>query len=124
VRGGLHHTLMPLIDDEGAILRTLVYVVEACERDIAVERLRRSQSRLLHLVAHRTGDAIRRRAIPARWGREWQVRKDLRLLSFRSRSEMRQRHVTCRALIFDRRLRAGVVDRLAPHAALPVRIAR
>ena len=37
VGGRLHDALMPVIDDEGAILRTMVDVTEAGERDVAVE---------------------------------------------------------------------------------------
>ncbi len=52
------------------------------------------------------------------------MREDLALLAAELRLIARDRHVTDGALIFDVRLRFGMIDNLAANASLPVRVAR
>src|ERR1700737_2375358 len=57
-------------------------------------------------------------------GADREMREDLALLAAELRFIARDRHVTDGALIFDVRLRFGMIDHLAANASLPVRVAR
>ncbi len=116
--------LMTLVDIEGSVLGTVVRILEAGKDDIAAEGLRRAEAGVLDLVADRAGDAVGRGSIFAEDRGEWQVREDLRFAALCCSREVRQRHVTGGALVFDIGLRLGVIDGFAANAALPVGVAR
>ena len=78
----------------------------------------------LNLVADRAGDTVGRRRIVGMIGPERQPLEDLGRKALLLVLERLQGHVAACALSLDRGARLGMVECLAAHAALPVRIAR
>src|ERR1700716_695438 len=121
---GLHQALMPDVDSEGTVLRTLVIAVGSIDGESAIEALARAQLFFRDLMTHRAGDAVFGGSVVLVVRIKWEMCEDLRLAVLGLCLQVNDGHVAYRALVFDHRFRLGMIERLAAHTALPVRIAR
>src|SRR5438128_485782 len=115
---------MPWLDLERAVLGTRVRILRRLDNEAAVEALRRTEPVFTYLMAHGARYAVGR--LPSLFvvGGERQMREYLSAFAAQLRLVPRDRHVADRAVVLDRCRRFRVIDRLAPDACLPVRIAR
>src|SRR5260221_964785 len=75
-------------------------------------------------MTHRASHAIFSLGVPFVVRIKWKMRKNLPLASLQLRLKAGNRHVADRAFVLYRSHRFWIIDRLAPHASLPVGIAR
>src|SRR5581483_10013024 len=92
--------------------------------ETAVEALTRPQFLFPDLMAYRTGDPVLRFTAVLFIVLEWQVRKDLALLTAQPGFVARNRHVTDGTLVFDIRFRFRMIGGLPSNTSLPIGIAR
>src|ERR1700722_6303168 len=109
-RRGVHHGLVPFVDFERSIFGPLVVLDRFREDHISDKGRRRSQPRLVNLVANRASHPIRCGAVPFWKLLQWKARKELSVLS---RSPVRHphgRHMADRAFILNRLVRLRMVN--------------
>ena len=124
-RDRAHDRLAPRIDlrrpedHPRAVLRRRLH------DEFAVEALARAQPLVRYLVTHRAGDAVGRELLElgAVVLVERQVCEHLAFAAGRAGNLRRHRHVAFRALVLDGGRVHRMIDRFAPDARLPIRIA-
>src|SRR5580704_201389 len=120
----LHYPLMARIDNERPMLGPPIRRLRRVDYEIADVTGWSAKVLFGDLVTHRAGDAVRRFCIVLLIRIEWKAGEDIHLLLLRVCVEVRHGHVAMRTFVLDLRCRRWMVNRLPPHASLPVRIAR
>src|SRR5712672_2062857 len=123
-RRSMHNALPSVIDRKRAILRMLPLRRWRINHESPVETFRSPQLVLRNLMTHRTRHAVLGLSVILLVLIEWKVRKNLPLVAFHLGLKARNRHMADRTFILDRRHRLRMINRFAPHAPLPIRIAR
>src|SRR6266404_5945566 len=108
---------------ERAVLCPIAVRAGAVDDEAAVETFTGAKLFLRDLVTDGARDPIGGLTLLGVIGANGEMRENLALLAAELRFIPRDRHVTDGALIFDVRLRFGMIDNLAADASLPVRVA-
>src|SRR4029077_17141035 len=114
---------MACIDNERPMLGTLIRGLRWIDYEIADEAGWSPKVLFGDLVTYRAGDTIRGFRVVLLIRIERKVGENFPLLLLHVRVVIHHGHVAMRTLILDVRCRRGMVNRLPPHARLPVRIA-
>src|SRR5579872_401197 len=109
---------------ERAVLGSVAVRTWAVDDEAAVETFASAELFPGDLVTDGARDAVGGLTLLGVVRANGEMREDLALLAAELRFIARNRHVTDGALIFDVRLRFGMIGNLAANAPLPVRVAR
>src|SRR6266404_2061238 len=120
----MHNALPTIVDRKRAILRMFTLRRWRINHESTVETFRRAQLVLRNLMTHRARHAIFGLRVIFFVLVKWKMRKNLPLAAFHLGLKASNRHMADRTFILNRSNRLRMIDRFAPHAALPVWIAR
>ena len=119
-----HDAVLPVFDFKRPIFFALAQVADCIHDESANQAFARSQLLFGDLVAKRARDAVLSHPVQTVIRAKRKMRENLAFVSIEFGLIASHRHVAFRALIFDHGLGLGMIDRLAAHARLPVRIPR
>src|SRR5258707_14890168 len=120
----MHNALSSGVDRKRAILRVLALRRRRINNESSVETFGSAQLFLRNLVTHRARHAIFGLRIVLFVLIKWKMRKNLPLAALYLCLKAGNRHMADRAFVLYGSDRFRMIDRFAPHAPLPIRIAR
>src|SRR6266404_3920387 len=120
----MHDALTPRFDTKRPILRVLALRCRRINHKSAIEAFGCAELFIRDLMAHRASHAIFGFSIRLVVRIKWKMRKNLSLAALQPRQKARNGHMANRAFVLYRSHRFWMIDRLAPHASLPIGIAR